>query len=300
MKWIVRGLIAIVLIVVVAGVVAFLFIDSIAKAGVEKATTYATGVQTTLGSIHVGLFSGEVSLSELDLANPDGFKGEYFLTLGQGDVDVSLGTLMGDQIVVPLINLDTIRLNLQQNEEGQYNYQAIMDHMAKLKSPDTAQKSESTKTYIVNKILITDVRVDTTFAGQDIKVNIPKIELTDIGSNTSNGVVLSQLNGVILQAIFRAVVENAGDVLPGVMLSGLNEGLGHIGNITDFGAETIGDVTGQVGDVVKQLGVPGADKVGETVDQALKEGGQTVDEGINKLGEGIGNLLGGDKKEEDK
>lgn len=283
MKWAIRIALALVLVLVLAAVLAFVFIDSIAKTGVETAATYATGVNTTLEDISLGLFTGEVELSELKMANPQGFKGEDFFSLGTGSVAVSLGTLMEEKVVLNHLILDKIYLNLEQNEDGKANYQVITDHLAKLSSSAEQQEQESSsaKKFVVEKISITNVEVDAVLIGQTVRLTIPEIQLTDVGSDTPNGVVMSQLSGVILQAILQAVVENAGDVIPGAMLGGLSTGLEGVGNITQFGVETLGNVTDQAG-------------------KALNQAGKGVEDGLKGIGDGLGGLLGGNKDEKEK
>ena len=92
MKWIKRIVILLVLVVVVVAVIAVVMIDRIAKTGVEQGGTYAMGVTTKLDGIHIGLLSGSVSLDGLSVENPEGFKADHFLKLGDGSVEVSLGS----------------------------------------------------------------------------------------------------------------------------------------------------------------------------------------------------------------
>lgn len=51
-------------------VIAFLFIDSIAKQAIERGGFYALGVETELDSTDIGLFSGQFRLDVLHVANP--------------------------------------------------------------------------------------------------------------------------------------------------------------------------------------------------------------------------------------
>ena len=108
-KIIVVGLVVVVLLVVGA----FFWIDSIAKAGVETGGTYALGVDTTLDGMDVGVLSGGVEMSALNVANPTGFESPHFLHLGTGRVAVSLGSLTEDKVVVPEFTLSGLSLNLE-------------------------------------------------------------------------------------------------------------------------------------------------------------------------------------------
>ena len=74
--------------------VVFVSIDAIARAAIERGSTYALGVPTTLGSANIGFLSGEFTMKDLDVANPDEFDGEYFFQLDEGFLAVSLSAVL--------------------------------------------------------------------------------------------------------------------------------------------------------------------------------------------------------------
>ena len=106
----VGGLLVIVFVVVG---IAFLSIDAIAKTAIERGSTYALGVKTTLSKADIGIFSGEFSLTGLDVDNPPGFDQEHFVELGEGKVSVSLGTLRAQIVELPLLALSDITMTLE-------------------------------------------------------------------------------------------------------------------------------------------------------------------------------------------
>jgi len=299
MKWIKRVVVLLVLVVVLVAVIGVIAIDRLTKAGVENGGTYAMGVETKLNSIHVGLFSGSVSLDGLSIANPEGFKSENFMSLGDGSVDVTLGSLMGDKVEVPSLKLNNINLALEK-DEGKANYQVILDHLAKVTgggeepAPDTAEEG---KKFVIKELVITDVNVKAeVIGGISVPIKIPEIRMTDIGTDSDKGVLLKDLSGIILTAILATVVEQAGDVLPGGIGEGLQGGLAAVGDLGDFGMEVIGDVSAQAGEMVgeaaEKLGEQ-AEVLGEKADEAKEKAGEAVD----KLSEGLGGLMGGKKEE---
>src|SRR5205814_1980323 len=102
-----------ILLVILLVVGLLFFVDSAAKAGIQRGGTYAMGVDTSVSSVSIGLLSGKLSMSGLKVANPTGFKSDRFMSLGQGDVAVSLGSLTKDTIIVPTLALDTIDVGLE-------------------------------------------------------------------------------------------------------------------------------------------------------------------------------------------
>lgn len=291
MKWILRIGALVVVLIVAALFGAWLYIDTIAESAIEEGATYATGVPTTLGGASVGVFAGGLEIEDLEVANPEGFDADYFLHLGEGSTQVSLGSLMSDTVVIPHLRLSDLTVNLQQKGDAA-NYQVILDNLAKL-SGDQAQPTDETKGYKVGQILIQNVTVNAEVMGQSIRdVQIPEIRLEDIGSDTETGVLLSELQGVIVKAVLEAIAKNP-QALPGLMAAGLNQGLQQVGEIAKVGEQIIGDITTQAGQILE--GLPGGQGLSEKLQGTGGKAGQTLEGATQKLG----NFFGGNKKEKD-
>ena len=276
-KWTTRIVLAVVIIVVVVVGGVFFFINSLAKAAIEKGATHAMGVQTTVGSVRVGL--GDMGLGDLDIANPQGYTSDHFLTLGHGEAAVSLGSLTKETIEVPYIRLKKIDMNLEE-KDGKANFQQIMDHLSKLSSSDSSSSKEKGKGYIVKELTLTDITVRADVEGQTLPIEIKEIRMNDIGSG--NSVDMQQLSGIIMKAIFESLLKNP-DALPGIMASKLHKGIGEIGNL---GVEGVQEVITQFQDVA-----------GENIQKITGGAGEKISEEAGKAIEGIGDLLGGKKKE---
>jgi hypothetical protein len=298
MKWIKRIVILLVLVVVVVAVIGVVMIDRIAKHGVEQGGSYAMGVTTKLDGIHVGLLSGSVSLDGLSVENPEGFKADHFLKLGDGSVEVSLGSLMGDTVEVPSLKLNHIDIALEK-DKGKANYDVILENLAKVTGSDAepAPDEAEGKKFVIRELIITDVNVKAeVIGGMSVPVKVPEIRLTDIGTESDKGVLLKDLSGIIVTAILATVAEQAGDILPGDIGKGLQGGLAAVGDLGEFGVQVVGDVTAQASQIVGET----AEKLGETagqVGEAAKSVGDEAGKAVDKLGEGLGGLLGGKKDE---
>ncbi len=296
-KWIIRIVVVVVVVVVVGIAAGAMFINSIARKGVEAGSTYALGVPTSLGSAKVGLMSGEFSMSGLKVDNPKGdFTTPDFLTLGSGNVAVSLGSLQSDTVEVPTFRLSDITLNLERKGDKS-NYKIILDNLKRFESGESKPaepSSEPSKNFVIKELLIENVKVHVDLlpvGGQLSQVDVPidKIELKDVGSGGKD-VKISDLAGVILKTIMTVAVQKGGQ-LPGDIANELTNGLGQLQDLGDQGITVLlGD-----GGVVQTLG-----KTGEELGKKAGEVGKQAEEGVKKLGEGIGNILGGDKGKDDK
>ncbi len=285
----------VVLLVVVA--VAILFaVDAVAKGAVERGATYALGVETTLASADVGIRKGEFGMEGLRVANPQGFTSDHFLTLGAGEVAVSLGTLRQETVELPRLILSTIDLRLEKSSAGS-NYGVIVDHLKGLKKDGGDQTPDDEgggKRFVIREVVISDVNVEVELAPGGtgltrMQVPIDEVRLTDVGTGggARYGVRLSELTGVIVQALLSAAAANAD--LPAALIKDLGGSLEGLESLAALGI----DASFKSGDEIISL-------VDEEAVKALKEAtdaGEGLADEIGKTIEGIGELFGGKKND---
>lgn len=290
-----------IVVLVIAGIALFIYIDSIAKAAIERGGTYALGVSTTLDSADVGVLSGEFSMSGLNVANPDGFDTSHFLNLAEGGVAVTLGTLREEVIKLPHLTLSALDVNLERNLDGSSNYGVVLENLKRFESKDDkpADQPEDGARFIVRRIEIRDVvvHINAVPQGGDLTTfNFPieEIVLNDVGSESNRGVLMGELLDVIVKAIIEAVREKGGDILPPDLLSDLEQRLAQLESLDSLGIEmaaTVGeDFEKKVNEIQQQL----EGKLGEELDNIGNDLGENLGD---DAGEGLGNILGGDDDE---
>jgi hypothetical protein len=287
-KVILGGGIALIGLIVLVVLVAFLMIDSIAKTGIEKGSSYALGVPTTLNSADVQIFGGEFAMNGLTVSNPEGFSTPHFLALGDGGVSVDLATLTGDVVTLPTLTLNTISVYLQR-QDGKTNYGAIMENLEKFESgdpPADQPKPEGGKKFVIDRVLITDVTVNIDLAPvpgglselTKMEVKVPEIELTGLGKGEAKPMELADVAATIVKAILAAVAENAGQ-LPGDLGAQLQSGLAQLQSLDSLGVELeaaatqiIEDVQGQIDDAINDGIKDIGDQIGDGLDGVLPGG----------------------------
>jgi hypothetical protein len=259
-------------------------------------------VQTKVDSTRLSLLAGELKVKDLSIANPTGYTEPHFMTIGKSEAALTINSITKEVIEVPYIRLDNLTLSLEKKGE-QANYDVILanikDFQTKIAekvgsgsqttSTTEAEKSAGgSKRIIIREITITDVKVDATvrplggiIGNQNVRIVIPQIQLKDVGSDSDKAVLVDQVSGVIVAAILKSIVEQAGGQLPGEIGKGLATGVNALG---DIGVQSI-KVIGNVGKGVVE-GVGGA----------VNEVGKGVGGAVNEVGKGIGSIFGGDKK----
>jgi len=303
------------ILLVIGGLAATLFyIDGIARSAVEKGGTYALGVPTRLESAHVGVFSGTFGLGGLEVENPEGFEAKRFLALREGAAEVDLGSLRTDKVEIPTIRLAGIRMVLEKRD-GKANYELILEHLESLTGPGepAPEAQQAGKSFVIRELIIEDAEVDVQLlpvGGELTRTTVPleRIRLTDIGEG-EQGVKMSELSGVIVQAILAATLRKSGE-LPGQLAGELGRGLAGVGSIAtstlQVADETFGNLGQSAGDLLKEAGIElevpeGVKQAGDKAGEAIEETGKKAEEAAKKIGEGLGGLFGGsgDEGEDD-
>ncbi len=240
---------ALVVLLLLALLVVGLYIDDIAKTAIETGATEALGVATTVGSCHVGLLRGTFKLEELQVANPEGFGTDPFLTLRKGGVSVSAGSLREDVVELPELTLDGTVLRIVQNAGGS-NYAKILENLERFQGPakepasqpkpEAEGAAEDGKRFIIRTLLLTDIRVvvvpDSKIGLGALDLPIDRIELKDVGSDSDRGVLLSELAGIVVKAILDRAVSSG--QLPAMIQGALGGKLRDLGRSLEGEAKT--------------------------------------------------------------
>ncbi|MEX1015671.1 MAG: AsmA family protein [Phycisphaeraceae bacterium] len=279
MKKLLSIVVGLIFIVVIVGVIAFFAIDTLARRGIESGTAYATGTSASLDGADLSIRRGELKLTNLEIGNPEGFQSPHFMQLDEGDVAVTLRSLMRDEVEVPRLHLSGVDIHLERRD-GRSNYDVILENLEKLQGPPEEQPDDGRK-YIIREVVISDIVVHAALLPsigepRAITLALDDIRLTDVGSDTDQGVLLSQLSGTIMQAVMQAVIEQGAGQLPDAIAGGLKTGLSGLGELGGFGIEAVGDgVSNVLDEIAGDEGVGGA------------------------VREGLGNILGNRNNDED-
>lgn len=278
-------LLVVLVILVIGGIIfAFTRIDALFKKAVETGGTYALGVKTTLVSADVELTQGKVSMSGLNVANPDGYKSDKFFGLGAGSVQVALQTVQQPVIEVPSLNLSDIRVNLEKSG-GKANYKVILDNLARLgsgsKEPQPSSGTE--KKFIINEVDIRNVVVHVDLIPEggaltQVDVPIEQIQLRNVGT-ASKGLPAGELAKVIVKAVLTVAAEKGGGLIPADVLGDLQSQLAQLGDLQSMGIE----MQSKLSEAGQKALDDAKAKAQQQIDQAQKQVDQKIDEAKKKL-----------------
>ncbi len=218
------------------------YVDRILKGAVERGATAALGVETTIGSVGLGLLAGELRLSDLEVANPEGFEGPYIMKLRSGHVSVSIFSLLSDTIEVGDVTLDGLEVALEQRGR-RTNYGVLIANLGASESETASSGSAESAgpNVLIREILIRDTTAKVallsgTKTGKTYSVEVPEIRLTDIGTADERGVPLATVVGAVTKAVLTSVAKSGGG-LPDALTQQLRAGLRELGPVGSRSAD---------------------------------------------------------------
>jgi uncharacterized protein involved in outer membrane biogenesis len=295
-KIVVRSVLALVVILVVGVGCLYFYRNSLIRSRVEAQANTSLGVPTTLGSANLGLFGGTLSLGDLKIGSPKGYQAPQMFTLGELGLGVNYGDLRKDPIRVKNITIDKPKAVLEY-VDGKFNFQALMDQMgtsSEKKDPGDTQK------LIIDELTVKDaaVEVRAPMLGQPLTINVPTVTLKNIGNGegAQNGAAIKDVIGATMSALAASAANSDQlknlDVLKGALQAQAQQVMGRVQK--ELGQQVQG-ITGNLSNEInKTLGGTGVD-----VNKAI-QGATGGKDPAKAVQDGLGGLLGGDKKDKEK
>jgi hypothetical protein len=247
---------------------AYVYINLLAKAGIERGGEYALGVRASVGSIDIDIVGGHIDVHDFELANPAGFAEPVFIRLGSGVFHLPLRNVLEPTISVPLLAFDDIDVNVERRHDGS-NYGTILGHLKQFESSESEATTETqnARALIIDELRITNVNArlsQEALGGQSVKVDVvvPEIRMRNVGSK-SGGVTMAELSGIVTKALLDAIAR--ADGVPGAILRDLTGNLQSLTKIHVQLPEGVRKTGGSLDGLSRQIG----GEVGKRLDDTL-------------------------------
>ena len=273
-------------------------IDDLVKEAIQRGGTYATGVETTVDTVEVGLFEGTFAMDGLNLANPEGYDSPHFFHLTGTDVAIDPQSINQDVITVPSVTLSGIDLYLDKSGgEGNYNY--VLEKLKRFESSDSDSAPENSggKKVVIESLVIDGVTTHvtgvpglSTVAG-DVTVDVPRVELTNVGSE-DGGMTTAELINLVVKTVIAASIEAGGGIIPADMLTDMSGRLSELVSLDALGIEAIGEL-GDLGSLGGQLGEAAQEKIDDALGGAQEKAQEAIDDAASKAEDAVKGLFGG-------
>ena len=260
--------------VAIAAVVIFLIssIDSLVKTAVEEFGSRATKTQVTLNEVDIST-SGIGVLRGFTMGNPAGFKTESAARLGEIRIDIDVGTITDDVVVIREIvitgpeityelgsggsNIDVIRKNVEDFTGGAAKGGSGGERKA-------AAGEEGGTRLIIENLYVRDgkINVSATFLeGKTMTIPLPAIHLKDIGKDKGGAAP-----GEVVVKILAQISKSAGSAISsldlGKAMDAAKQGVEGARKLLEEGA---GGATGILGKGATGILEKGAEGIGGTL-----------------------------------
>ena len=297
------GVAAAVLVLLVAGAAVLLArLDGIVKQTVEREGTAQLRLATALDDADVSLLGGTVTLDGLTIANPEGYAAPNLFELGQVSVAAGVGDLTDDPVRVRRITVNSPSLTIERASVGDLADQLRLNLQDLLDNLETDPEAETTK-LIIDELTVSRARVSIRPNLPELKeeyaLTLPDVTLRGIGTadEARNGAEIGRVTADVAMALARKALASE-DLPPEVraVLAGDLRGV-----LNEFGGKLKDEVREELNE---QLGDVLGDDAGRAIDAALEGDADAVgravgDRAKDEIGRGLGNLLGGGKKDEE-
>src|SRR2546422_2170121 len=99
-RWVLRGLMVLVVLLIAAVLAALYFLGAIVKKGVESTGPHITKTTVRLDAAKLSILSGNGELKGFLVGNPEGFNSPSAVRVGSVEVGVQPGSVFSDKVVV--------------------------------------------------------------------------------------------------------------------------------------------------------------------------------------------------------
>ncbi len=172
----------VVLAVLVGGFVFSPLLSMSVKKSIEHFGSKILQTEVSVGGVGINVLKGNIDISDLAVANPEGFKNPSAFMLGSISIDVDMKSLRQDVVVINSIIIDSPQITL---EKGGRNLKTLMSNLDKPaeEAPEGVKPKAEEKPG--KKLIISNLTLQkaTVNIENKMEVTLPNIFLKNLGSN---------------------------------------------------------------------------------------------------------------------
>jgi len=174
MKWLIKWIFRLVLLVVILGGLFVLFKDSVWTMLAERRIRARTGMEVQIGKFSSGLFSQTVTIHNLKLYNTPEFGGTLFLEIPELHLELDPLALPQRQLRFKLVRLDLSEIDIVRNELGRTNIFTLLEK----EKPHGAAKEKNRFEKLLGDLKFESIDV--------LNLSLGKIKFIDLKNSVNN------------------------------------------------------------------------------------------------------------------
>jgi hypothetical protein len=222
-------LIGVIVLVLIVGGLVFLYLslNRVIRSAVETYGPQVTKSEVKLGSVNVSPFSGNASLSNLIVGNPQGFKTPSAFTLGGMNMSLDVRSLLSDTVAIREIVVSAPEITYELGPGGsnlaalEKNVEAYTGAGAR-SGAGTPQAQGAGKKVVIDRLRVEKSKLNVSVGvpphTQSATVALPDIEMKDIGKK-GQGVSMAE----VVEKVLEEVNRHAAKAVANVDVKGLAE-----------------------------------------------------------------------------
>lgn len=232
-------IIAIVVLVIIAGVALFLSLNAIVKKGVETVGPQVTKTTVTLESARISPLSGAGGIHGLVVGNPEGYQTPSAIRLGEASLAIDAMSVFSGKVRVKSVRVADAEITFEGSLKGS-NLTKLLENVQSVAGG--GESTGASKKLQVDEVTITGAKVRlsaTVFGGQSATVPLPDIRLTDLGTG-EEGITPAELVQKVLAAVTKETTKAVAEPLA-KLGKNAGEAVGKAGEEAAEGVKKIGE-----------------------------------------------------------
>lgn len=182
-------------------------LNSLVAGAIEKHGSQVTDTQVGVSGVDISLSEGRGSITGLRVANPDGYAARDVFSLGNITLDIDLGSVREDPIVIDEIRVQAPVINAELTKTGSSNIDELRKRVQAYTSGSSSSgSSKEEKKIRIEKFVFEEglVVVDASAIGIEKKeIALPEIHLTNVGG--SGGAPADEIAKIIVTTVAKNV-----------------------------------------------------------------------------------------------
>jgi hypothetical protein len=222
-------LIAAVVIIFIVVIVGFISIDGILKYAIQSAIAKQLNVDASASMVSLSIFTGNVKVSNLKIANPTGYQYKHVLEANSISVTTSIGGLLSNPIEIKDITIDGLTMVIEQKGMTN-NISDILKSMPKPRQAETntAEPAKNGKSVHIASVDMTNIGVTAKLLPlpgktDALTLKIASMHLSNLGGNKSS---LGEVVGKIFAAISSEIAAKGAGILPSDLTGPIQQNAG--------------------------------------------------------------------------
>ncbi len=229
LKWLLRIVALLLLVIVVAGVALIIYVDRVAATVLTEGVTTVGEVPCTVGGVNVSLFTGGVKIKDLVIMNPKGYPETEMFSLAGAEVETRIRSFWNQPVHIRKLRIDQPMIRIEAGE-GISNVRVFLENVRRNAGEQAEAETDKAPTRLwVDELVIEGATVRfgagvTAHKVMDIKLET--VKLTKIRGRNDRGVTSGELSAlIVIELVRRGVLAgnlNLRNVIPPDLLQGLD------------------------------------------------------------------------------